>query len=1570
MATVAELEFLVRLRDNATSAVNQIKSSFGGLATAAGGASAALGRVQTATAGFGVNVALGAATATQSLNRMAQALAQMVTQHNQAAGGANNHNNAMNNLHHTITRTTAAFADLFAANALASGGLSAFREYEKNMAVVERITENSAAATKDFNARFLDLSRSISAVPIDRLGVIAGQAAQLGIQGNQNILKFTETMGKLETILPELGEQAPKLIARLLAVTGEGIEGVDKFANMLVRAGKDASASEASILHLTSVLAQSTAQFKLGSEVLLGLGTSFAEMGLQPELASTAMSRSLRALNTASLNNTTGMRELTEITGITAEAFQKMIRENPSEAFLIFTDVLRDLNNNGQDTVSFLTQFQLQADETGRVLGTVSQNSEMVRKNIDAMRKEGSKKIAVDQEYGVALKTLDRQIITVQNAWRRTKSAFGEALAPLAISAMKALGAALEALQAGFLKLPVMGQQIVAWGAVAVPAILGVITAFAALRAAMALIGATGLISAFASFGASLVRFTALVTVAAGRFALFAAARLVLAGIATVFGTLVAAVGVIPVAIGVAVAALIAGAAYVYQKWDEVKAFFEGGFVNAITTAFEGAVGKMKGLWDGFLNFLTGSKAPAPEVYGPQLPVDYKAPAVPARQSTVTNDISKVSRLSLEFEKQIAQLDQQSKILDDIKKKEAALDALRNLPATDRNYRSADEQQRLQGLLNIEKLRADSVASRLKTMQEETQTAYAYTQAEKNTLEVVTAVREELEKRGSLTAKQIEDITKSTQALQAARANTAFRGMNDQLKDAAKASQAVTKEQQLQVEIQNKINDAIRTGVITTKEQADAVRNSMQQTAQNNNLKGVMDRVSPQAAAIRDYESDVKTLNEGLKQGSINAEQYNAALAQLNRTTQEARDPWGAQVKSMKEATQLAGILGDYADADRNTQQQINALKEKGVTISKEQATTLQTYNRAMDDVRESQNNGFEGWAKSVGSFRTGLLDVQRSFMSSLSTGIVGVLSGKGKQAVADMFSGLGQKVLTVATDQLLKGLGEQFNVADLFGTGSSEALARAKAANDNAQKQINTNAQSVTVTAASVVVNGQTLTGIGMDSAKTYVTGGQISPYSPAGSPLFTTAPNLTMPTAGTVPGRVRVSLGGQDGFSQAEELIKMKEGFRDKPYWDVNAFRAGYGSDTKTDDSGRVSRIQQGDYVSRADADRDLQRRIGDFQTTVKQQIGFETFDKYGPSAQAALTSTAYNYGKLPSRVVEAVKSGDTNRAADAIQSLGSDNDGINRVRRAEEAELIRSSTQQVQKARETAQQVSQVQTQGAQEQVNAVQTAQSQISSTSQTSGQSMQQLGEKVQEAGNAAQSAAPKMQQVSQQASAVTADSQQMAGGLGSLTGQFASAQLGVGQFGGALSTMLGSLFKSFDSGGGLSGLFGGLFGGGGGGVAAAVAHSGWSVGSGHPQDGYRMLPAGAFANAKRLHTGTNDNEYKAILQKGERVMTENDAKRNDALLSRISAQDMQGGRGAGAGGAQYVNNTFSPGDTNITVQGSSGDKQRDDEYLKNLDAMLAERSDTMMTAWVMNQQRPGNMLAEAGAKRR
>lgn len=145
----------------------------------------------------------------------------------------------------------------------------------------------------------------------------------------------------------------------------------------------------------------------------------------------------------------------------------------------------------------------------------------------------------------------------------------------------------------------------------------------------------------------------------------------------------------------------------------------------------------------------------------------------------------------------------------------------------------------------------------------------------------------------------------------------------------------------------------------------------------------------------------------------------------------------------------------------------------------------------------------------------------------------------------------------------------------------------------------------------------------------------------------------------------------------TSAVELLRDFEGFREGTYWDVNHHRTGYGSDTITTASGQVRKVQKGDRVTKADAERDLTRRVNDLTQTAAAKAG-PGWDQLPEGAKAAIVSVAYNYGDASPRLAPlwaAAGEGNADKVATLIESFAGDNDGVNRGRRQKEAAAARN-------------------------------------------------------------------------------------------------------------------------------------------------------------------------------------------------------------------------------------------------------------------------------------------------------
>jgi hypothetical protein len=124
----------------------------------------------------------------------------------------------------------------------------------------------------DLLATVEELSVSADGLPRMATGLlsIAESAGQVGVGGVENLERYIDTFGRLEVATDLHGEEAVKILTRLLNVQGEGPEVVDRFASVLVKLGNTSAASEREIAVVANELGRATAQFRIGTTDIPG----------------------------------------------------------------------------------------------------------------------------------------------------------------------------------------------------------------------------------------------------------------------------------------------------------------------------------------------------------------------------------------------------------------------------------------------------------------------------------------------------------------------------------------------------------------------------------------------------------------------------------------------------------------------------------------------------------------------------------------------------------------------------------------------------------------------------------------------------------------------------------------------------------------------------------------------------------------------------------------------------------------------------------------------------------------------------------------------------------------------------------------------------------------------------------------------------------------------------------------------------------------------------------------------------------------------------------------------------
>lgn len=236
---------------------------------------------------------------------------------------------------------------------------------------VEEATDKFGGLTQEgrlLEAGILDLAGRIPIVSSE-IAKITEVTGQLGIEGTQNLLSYTNVVARLGVSTDLATQEAALGIARL-----NGILGYDNplgTGSILTRLGNTFRVTERQILNYATRVAGVGAVVGLTVDEVLAIGAAAASAGLQVEAGGTAIQRTFIAMAQAVADGGDDLNDFARIAGYSSDQFLKAWNEDKQRLIIDFfkgineggTSVLTLLDNLGLADVR-ITRFLL---STGRI---------------------------------------------------------------------------------------------------------------------------------------------------------------------------------------------------------------------------------------------------------------------------------------------------------------------------------------------------------------------------------------------------------------------------------------------------------------------------------------------------------------------------------------------------------------------------------------------------------------------------------------------------------------------------------------------------------------------------------------------------------------------------------------------------------------------------------------------------------------------------------------------------------------------------------------------------------------------------------------------------------------------------------------------------------------------------------------------------------------------------------------------------------------------------------------------------------------------------------------------------
>lgn len=286
-------------------------------------------------------------------------------------------------------------------------------EYESAFAGVRKTvtaTEPEFAKISQ-NLRNIAKEAPISVVELARIGELAGQ---LGVEGVDNITKFTDTIAKLSVTTNLTSEAAATNFARIANIMQEPINNIDRMGSSVVDLGNNFATTESEIVNFANRIAGAGKTAGLTTANIFGIATAFSSVGVQAERGGTAVSKTLFKMATAVDTGSKQLSQFAKVAGLSAGKFKQVFEKDAAQAFNLF---VAGLSTRGIEAVGLLEELELADERLKQAFISVAGAGGIMTKAIERSSAAWAKNTSLADEANERFKTTASQLKIMTNNW-------------------------------------------------------------------------------------------------------------------------------------------------------------------------------------------------------------------------------------------------------------------------------------------------------------------------------------------------------------------------------------------------------------------------------------------------------------------------------------------------------------------------------------------------------------------------------------------------------------------------------------------------------------------------------------------------------------------------------------------------------------------------------------------------------------------------------------------------------------------------------------------------------------------------------------------------------------------------------------------------------------------------------------------------------------------------------------------------------------------------------------------------------------------------------------------------
>ena len=320
-----------------------------------------------------------------------------------------------------LIRFVGAVSSAFTALKVVGFPVTAVRQFEAQMAAVQKTTNFTDTQIRNLGDSLVDLSRKInvSAVDLAKIASAAGQQG-LGKEGVEGIRQFTESVSRMASVLDLTAEQAGASVGKIASIFKVSLRDIEGVSSAFNQVSNNSTATGEQLLDVVKRIGNAAGSINLQQSI--GLAATGLDLGQSPEVVGTSYAKIFSEMFSQA-------DKFAKLLGMTVKDYVAELSKDGIGTYKKYLAALRTLKPDQQ-------QKAIKTMSGGGRIGVLvtkgiqDTDNAVLDKNLRNAEEGRASGTSAIKEQLTVLKTLDAQIDELGNSFQALGIKSGEVFGP------------------------------------------------------------------------------------------------------------------------------------------------------------------------------------------------------------------------------------------------------------------------------------------------------------------------------------------------------------------------------------------------------------------------------------------------------------------------------------------------------------------------------------------------------------------------------------------------------------------------------------------------------------------------------------------------------------------------------------------------------------------------------------------------------------------------------------------------------------------------------------------------------------------------------------------------------------------------------------------------------------------------------------------------------------------------------------------------------------------------------------------------------------------------------------